>query len=484
MATDTGDLPDPQGETDDFLRKLVEKIDTSALAQNIAKATEILVRSVPGETFKTSDLPYTDVDRGTVPLGARESEFTPNDLFAGLDVLLNKYLGVRPVAPEGDAPTIVPSSVPLPPIPLPPIPLPPKPPSGGPSPAYGVPPAPGGPTPSGAPKVSPGDAGKREWTPADLLYGLDALFRKYFAPKPGGPSPVPPSGPGAPPPSSTPPHADMDALFKKYFGKKHPIPMGKREKDSSIGRGIGNWAKAGLRSAFRGSKINRWKWAGKRAGAGLGRSLGMEAGGTARLAGAAGAAGAAAGVVAIVVAAVVAVVVAFIKARDAVDKWTDQALATARRLAEYSGSMAVVTAERDIMQMMRDVKRGEATAGSARGLVHAEAGRKEEENRIAIVVDNATNNILTVLNDIIGGVLRPIADTMEVVDEAVRKWLGKPKEVGVGGLAATLDDVADAARKADARGRDLMAIAREAAVRAGGPGGAAPSGAAPRGRLP
>ncbi len=540
MANDVGDLPDPQGETDEFLRKLIEKIDTSQLAQNIARVTEAL--TTPTNAPARSDLPYTDTDPATVPLGSSESTFTPSDLFAGLDVLLNKYLGVKPAPSESGGGALLPPTVTLPPIPtpipseseapgsapvsgdapkresaapwrggwplpprdnkvespslLPPIPLPPQGPAQkepyrpiplSPIPTPASSPSPeASPKPSGSPGPTPTNPAKRDWTLAELLQGLDALFRKYATPKTGPAAPIP-GGPGGPVPAggTGPSTPDMGALFKKYFGKGGPYPKtGTVDRTPPIRHGLGGFAKGKAKFAWRAGKVRRWRGAGRQIGAGVGRSLGLEAAGVARLAALGAAAGAATAGVSIAIAAVAAVVVGFIKARDAVDKWTDQALATARRLSEWSGSMTVVMAERDIMQMMRDVKRGEATAGSARGLVHAEAGRKEEENRIATVIDNATNQILTVLNDVIGGILRPVADTLELVDEAVRKWLGKPREVGAGGLAATLDDVAAAARRGDAAARDLMAIAREAAIAAGGPGVAAPDGAAPRGRLP
>ena len=60
----------------------------------------------------------------------------------------------------------------------------------------------------------------------------------------------------------------------------------------------------------------------------------------------------------------VALAVGFKDATQAVMKWTDEAFASARKLAEVSGSMAYVVANRDIQQMFRDMGRGEATSAS------------------------------------------------------------------------------------------------------------------------
>ena len=176
-------------------------------------------------------------------------------------------------------------------------------------------------------------------------------------------------------------------------------------------------------------------------------------------------------------AAVTTLVSGFLKARDAVDKWTEGAMASAAKLKEVSGSMAAVMAERDIQQMMRDVKRGEATAGSANELMSAESKRKTEENRIGIVVDNASNKVLAVLNDIATLLLRPIAD----IAERLARFIPDSKTVEPGGWAGAMPDVMAQSRAVDRAGLDLMAQARAAAAAgmAVGPAGARPPGALP-----
>jgi hypothetical protein len=176
-------------------------------------------------------------------------------------------------------------------------------------------------------------------------------------------------------------------------------------------------------------------------------------------------------------AVVTLVVTAFQMAYEATTKWTEEALDSARKLASVSGSMAAVMAERDIAQMFRDIQRGEATAGTAHDLVTAESRRKEEENRISTVIDNAKNSVLAVMNELIADILRPIADALEEITDGL---FGKKDISGVG-VAAFEGDIRSAAKEMDRAGRTLMDIAREAGARAGG---AAPMGAAPGGRLP
>lgn len=226
------------------------------------------------------------------------------------------------------------------------------------------------------------------------------------------------------------------------------------------------------------ARVKRWGAGGKARGKGLGKAMGLGSKGIGRM-------GAAGGTVGVALAAITTVVTGFIAARAAVATWTEAAMASARRLSEISGSMAAVMAERDIGQMRRDLQRGEATAGSARGLMQAESARKDQENRMEIVFDNAKNNVLELLNDIFASALKPIADAMEAVDTAARKWLRIPlREVPPGGLAKTMPDIMDAAHAMDIAGRNLMGIARAAAARdrgAVGPFGAGGVGDVPMG---
>lgn len=229
----------------------------------------------------------------------------------------------------------------------------------------------------------------------------------------------------------------------------------------------------GLQENFK--DIGRWFKAGRTKTANAVRLAGFSRG-------AAGAAGVAGGAVAGLAAAAILTVKAFVDARDAVASWTEEAMETARRLGQVSGSMSAVVARRELEQMQRDVKRGEATAGTASTLMAAESRRKEQEDRLAIVFDNAKNEVLAVLNTMVAGVLRPAADVIERV--AARLGLGGGAAVPVG-VAAAEADVMRAARAMDARGRTLMDVARDAGrAAAGGAVAPGPGVAVPAGGLP
>lgn len=238
-------------------------------------------------------------------------------------------------------------------------------------------------------------------------------------------------------------------------------------------KGLFRWAKAKARKWVRGSRIGRGMKLGGKIGAGAGRSMGMGEVGVGRMAAAGGALGAVAGAAALLV-------VGFIKAKEAITEWTDAAFATAQRLSEVSGSMSAIMAEREIQQMMRDVRRGEATAGSTRELMNSEANRKEQELRIDIALDNLKNTVLSISNDVLADVLEPIAEAVEFIAEQF--GLGEKKVEGVGLGGAAMTEAMAAGARIDAMGRNLMDIARAEA--AANRGAVAPAGAAPLGRLP
>ncbi len=180
------------------------------------------------------------------------------------------------------------------------------------------------------------------------------------------------------------------------------------------------------------------------------------------------------------------VVVGFVKVRDATDRWTGDALKAASKFAEVSGSMAGVMAEREIREMARGVKRGEATADTTRMLVASEDARKKEEDKIGILFDNLSNMGLTILNGIMAKIIAPfgsLAEEMEKVRKEFADMIGfAAVEAEPTGLAATMEEV----RRIDDRNHARAAELMDAARRAGGvPGGVvAPGGAAPLGRLP
>lgn len=271
----------------------------------------------------------------------------------------------------------------------------------------------------------------------------------------GGPGP---GGPGG---------AGLSGLFDKYFGRQP-------NKAPDMGHGLGGWIKGKLR----GGRVGRWTKRGHTFGRGLARTLGMKGKGAVGLArGFAGVAGAA-GAASVVATAFIAVAVAVNKAYQAVDHFTEAAMATAKHLSQVSGGMAAVVAQREIGEIMRDMKRGQATAGRAQDLMRSESRRKDQENRLEIVFDNAKNGVLTLLNDMIAGVLKPIADATEAIADVLGMSSSKVEASGVAGMEG---DVGGAMHRHDADAARLMEIARKHAAAAPGGGFA---GAAPPGMLP
>lgn len=216
----------------------------------------------------------------------------------------------------------------------------------------------------------------------------------------------------------------------------------------------------------------------------IGRGIGKAIGGaTARITGrsakTAGVMSGAAGAVGGAVGGVAALTVGFTKATQQVMAWTDAAFDSARKLAEVSGSMAYVVANRDIQQMFRDMGRGEATSGTAMELMQSEDKLKDTLQPIIILLDNIWNTILKTVIDLIVPPLEIIVDIIKFIYEGIRKispvalppWGGAPPAVG--GLAADAAKVDASAPAADAAAR-LMAAARIAAM-----GGVAPVGGLP-----
>jgi hypothetical protein len=184
---------------------------------------------------------------------------------------------------------------------------------------------------------------------------------------------------------------------------------------------------------------------GGEAGAGEG---GEAAGGAAE--GASGAAGGAAGAAGIVVAAFVAVYEygkALIKFRNWVDKTTDALVAFNREFAEASPSMAAVMARRDVQELFRDRRKGEALAESAEYLTGAEQRRKDSEAPLVVLFTDWKNRALGIGNDVVAGMAKQLNALLGLSED-----FEKGKEVG---LAAELEKVAAANRQrlADERAR-------------------------------
>lgn len=266
---------------------------------------------------------------------------------------------------------------------------------------------------------------------------------------------------------------DLESVFSKYFGKD-------TSDNVNPAKGLGRYTGKKLGQKWRDSRAKRWGKGGSNIGQGLAKTLHLPNK-------AVKAAGMAGSVVGKVVGAATSVVEAFIKARNAVDNWTNNAFESAARLAEVSGSMAGVMAQREVDQINRDIKRGEATAGSAQRLQTAESERKDEENILGTKIDNATNNILAVMNNLITPIVKAANGVVGYLEQLpligdMLKRLMEGDEIGEGSLLIVADaarkDVADMERRAET----LMDIARRAGGAAGGV--RPPDGAAPLGRIP
>lgn len=338
-----------------------------------------------------------------------------------------------------------------------------------------------------------------------------ALSDSSRSPLPSAPDlfPTPPpksdedsKGGFAPPPSpAPPPKPDLDPLTRllaAMLGRLAPTPTPRPNPGSSARRGFFGQARpavkpsAGLatyagRSAQRGiaqGRPGRWGRSTRGFMQGLGRTLGLSAKNRGRMGAVGGAVGGVAG-------AAVSIVEGFVKARNAVDKWTEGAMETVKKLAAVSGSMAVVASQREVADIFRAQEYGEATAGSAGRLQQAEAGRKDEENKLAVVFDNAKNELLTIANNIftpllkavntgVEGVIELVANIPLVGGDIARRLRGE----GAAGVVGDMRDIGERARR-EAERREAAAAGMRAGARAAVPGGgAAPAGAAPLGRTP
>lgn len=171
--------------------------------------------------------------------------------------------------------------------------------------------------------------------------------------------------------------------------------------------------------------------------------------------------------VGIAAAGVTVVTTAFIAARQAVASWTDAALESARRLSEVSGSMAAVFAVKDMQDMLRDIRQGEGTAGTAGVLARSEAARKDAELEVVMALNNMGNLILAAMNDLIAVPLRVLSAVAEPINDGVQ-WLarrfGRGDEAGGVGIAAGIDRMKADVAAAEAAAGDLLAEMRRKAL--------------------
>ena len=242
--------------------------------------------------------------------------------------------------------------------------------------------------------------------------------------------------------------------------------------NTKIGRAIGR-SRIGQRIARSsiGRRILGGVTKGARGGAGAARMVGMGA----RAAGALGAAG---GVVGGVVGGLALAAVALKGFHDAVDRATEGQVQAARKMAEVSGSMAAVMAQRDLQELQREQRQGEAQSGTMGELARSEQRRKNATEELGNLWQNGKNSLLAWGNNLIADILDPVKDDIK----AIRVWLfgeDKPEPVGLG---AMMPSIMQHAEQLEKHKRNMHGLARDAAAKAGGY--SAPMGAALPGMIP
>jgi hypothetical protein len=246
-----------------------------------------------------------------------------------------------------------------------------------------------------------------------------------------------------------------------------------------IRHGIGGYLKGVAHAVGKHGRMARWAKAGRNVGRGVSRTLGLKSTGKA-----AGAIGMGGSLAAGAAGAAVSIAESFLKARDAVHEWTESSLAYARQLGENSGSQAMIAAQREVGQIFRDMERGERTAGSTGRLMEAEAERKEQENKIGIVVDNAKNEVLTLFNKVMTPMLEAVnigiegiiylVENIPIIGARLAASLRGEDGGGAGTLDAAVLGLERDMRRRDAAARDLMDRARAAAGARAAPAGGVP----------
>ncbi|AWM38706.1 hypothetical protein GobsT_31040 [Gemmata obscuriglobus] len=181
--------------------------------------------------------------------------------------------------------------------------------------------------------------------------------------------------------------------------------------------------------------------------------------------------------------AIVAVGDALNQFKKAVIQATDEQIAAARKLAEVSGPMAAVLAQRDIQEMLRDRRQGNAQAGSTGVLAKSEQRRKDASEGLENVLANTKNEILALLNDLLVPPLRIISAATEAIanspvlktagvmglllDRQKKKSEEESKKAASTGIAADAERIEREAARIDAELGRMAATARIAASRSG-----------------
>lgn len=277
-----------------------------------------------------------------------------------------------------------------------------------------------------------------------------------------GVAPAPPAAPGgvAAPSTPTPATGGHHQRHAPKPPKKPQKPVGFLK---GLGRGIKNKISGGrLGQAYKGAQAKTGRMLGGKGVSGM-KGLGGLGGGLAKAAGPVGVAIAAAD--------------ALNEFKKAVYAATDAQLASAKKLAEVNGSLAATFAVREVSELKRDMQMAEATAGGVSELAASEQKRKDATLPIDALMENATNKVLGILNDIIA----EIADAVTEVIKGIEKIPGvgklRPDEPAEDvGLAVVVKNAATEMEWRDRQARDLLAAAEAEARRIGGGGTSRPPG--------
>lgn len=105
----------------------------------------------------------------------------------------------------------------------------------------------------------------------------------------------------------------------------------------------------------------------------------------------------------------------------AIKQATDQAIAMNRHYAEMSSAMAGVMAQRDVKELMRDMRKGQAIAPSARMLTEAEQSRKDSHEQIDVLGARLENMALAGLNKLAEAILTPFNDVAGAINQLIDK---------------------------------------------------------------
>jgi hypothetical protein len=121
---------------------------------------------------------------------------------------------------------------------------------------------------------------------------------------------------------------------------------------------------------------------------------------------------------------------AAVKAAEALQRMTVEQVAYNRELAKVSPSMALVFAERDVQERMRNREIGERLAPSARGLTQAEQAAREATKDLEVLWEKIKNETATAWEGFKTGALGGSASIWQFAEGALAGATGGDKGRG------------------------------------------------------